>query len=49
MCANLNAIIVDSDAPRVMIIGDFNCQWGTRFFNPHNLTFFLNTFYLTGG
>jgi hypothetical protein len=33
VCANLNAIVVDSDAPHVMIIGDFNCQWGARFFN----------------
>lgn len=33
VCATLDATVVDSDAPHVMIIGDFNCQWDTRFFN----------------
>jgi hypothetical protein len=32
MCANF-AIITDWDSPHTMIIGDFNCQPGTRFFD----------------
>jgi hypothetical protein len=40
VCANLNAIIVDSDAPHVMVIGDFHCHWGTRFFKV--LEHFMN-------
>ena len=32
VCANLSAIFIDCDTPHVVIIGDFNCQPGTRFF-----------------
>lgn len=32
VCANLSAIVTDSDIPHVVIVGDFNCQPGTRFF-----------------
>ena len=32
VCANLSAIVTDCDTPNIVIIGDFNCQPGSRFF-----------------
>jgi exonuclease III len=33
MCAHLNALITDIELPHVVIVGDFNCQTGSRFFD----------------
>lgn len=33
ICANLNSIIIDSDAVHTIIAGDFNCDRGSRFYS----------------
>jgi hypothetical protein len=33
VCANVNAILTDTDIPHVVFAGDFNCQPGSRFYN----------------